>query len=423
MADKVASKKILLIVFITIFLDMLGMGIIIPVIPSLFAPNSGYEFSHHFLTFSNNYALVGWLTAIYPLMQFVFTPLLGQAADRYGRRKVLIYSVCGTFISYLLFAYAVVLHSLELMFIARLIDGLSGANIAIAQTIISDVSEEKNLARNFGLIGAAIGLGFVLGPFLGGVLADGHLSAYFSPVLPFLLTASLSMANLILLIFVLPETLSEVKTGKIILVQPVVNLMSIVKLKQVNKLILIIFTLNAGFACFTAFWGILLAAKLHFTSFAIGKFFGYLGIMIIFAQGVVVRRLSGKVSAVKILQISLFGVGCVLVGFYFGVSNTSILLINFLVPVLALFMALSKAFSMSLLSQNTPSGMRGTVMGISSSSNALAQAMPVLVAGYFASHYSTLPILLGAAIIFIGWGYFLVQSPTQLLNYNHKKNV
>ena len=142
---------------------MLGVGIIIPVIPSLFAPNSGYEFSHHFLTFSNNYTLVGWLTAIYPLMQFVFTPLLGQAADRCGRRKVLIYSVCGTFISYLLFAYAVVLHSLELMFIARLIDGASGANIAIAQTIISDISEEQNLARNFGLIGAAIGLGFVLG--------------------------------------------------------------------------------------------------------------------------------------------------------------------------------------------------------------------------------------------------------------------
>lgn len=145
--------------------------------------------------------------------------------------------------------------------------------------------------------------------------------------------------------------------------------------------------------------------------------------MIILAQGIVVRRLSGKVSAVKILQISLLGVSCVLVGFYFGVSYTPILLINFLVPVLALFMALSKAFSMSLLSQNTPSGMRGTVMGVSSSSNALAQAIPVLVAGYFAAHYSALPILLGAAIIFIGGVYFLVQNPTQSLNYNHKKNV
>lgn len=412
MTPKAAEKNILIIVFFTIFLDMLGMGIIIPVIPSLFAPNSGYMFSTFLLRFSNNYILVGWLTAVYPLMQFVFTPLLGQVADRYGRRKVLILSIGGTLLSYLLFAYAVVLHSLELMFIARIIDGVSGANIAIAQTIIGDVSHEKDLARNFGLIGAAIGLGFVLGPFLGGILADKHLYSYFTPVLPFLVTALLSGINLLLLIFILPETLPEAKSKRIFLTQPFLNLMNIFKLKRIRRLILTIFTLNAGFACFTAFWGIILAAKLHFTSFAIGKFFGFLGILIILVQGGIVRRLSGRVDAVKVLQFSLFGISCVLLGFYFVIGH-SVLLIYLLVPGLALFMALSKAFSMALLSKNTPEDQRGVIMGVSASSNALAQALPVLVAGYFASYYSTLPIAIGALIIFIGWFYFFFSKSYQ----------
>lgn len=403
------SSAILGVVFVTIFLDMLGIGILIPIIPVLFAPDALFRLTPLGWSASENYILVGWLAATFPLLQFLSSPLLGQIADRYGRRRVLLSSLVGTVLGYLLFVVAILQHNFLLMFIARGIDGFTGGNIAIAQTIISDVSSEKNLARNFGLIGAAIGLGFVMGPVVGGFLSDQTLCRWFNPTLPFFVAALLSLANLVVLYFKLPETLQVPIVTRIKLTQPLINIANLFKFPQIKPALFSLFFLNAGFACFTTFWGIVLAEKLHFSSLQIGKFFAYLGVMIILAQGLLVRRLSGVIAEHKVMRISLLGVGLSLGAFYVAVLQQS-LSIYVLVPLLAIFMALSKAFSSALLAKNSPHELKGVVMGINSSSNALAQAIPAVISGYLASVYATLPILLGAGLVIIGWAIFVLQK-------------
>jgi DHA1 family tetracycline resistance protein-like MFS transporter len=158
-----AEKRALPIVALTLFLDVLGVGILIPVLPQLiyhmFEP-AGYSFSTSLI-------LLGWLTAIFPLMQFLATPILGQLSDRYGRRPVLAFSLLGTVIGYVLFALAIVTKNIPLLFAARALDGITGGNISVARAVIADITPPERRARNFGMIGAIFGIGFVFGPYIG----------------------------------------------------------------------------------------------------------------------------------------------------------------------------------------------------------------------------------------------------------------
>lgn len=401
------NKKILWTIFLTILIDMLGIGILIPVFPMLVVPNSPFRVTPDSWSAAEGFIMLGWLMTSFPLAQFFCAPILGQLADRYGRRRVLALSISGTAFSYLLFAYAVLSKNIPLMFIARALDGASGGNISVAQAVIGDISSPQNRAKNFGLIGMAFGLGFIIGPFIGGKLSDHQLVSWFDVATPFWFAAILSVINVFLVLKLLPETLKVRSDKRLDITKPIHNIVKAFTTSGLKNIIPATFLFNAGFTFFTTFWGVVLAEQFGFTQGSIGNFYAYIGIMIILAQGLVVRRLSGKVADYKVMRYSLIGSAICLLAYYF-VPIQHPAWIYFIPPFLATFNALNMAFSPALITRVTPHNIRGEVMGINSSVNALAQAIPAILAGYIASHHARLPILVGSICILCGGLLFRV---------------
>lgn len=402
-----SHNKALSIIFLTIFIDMLGIGILIPVFPLLITHGSEFLVTPASWSQAESFIFAGWLLAVFPILQFFCTPILGQLSDKYGRRKLLILSISGTAISYFLFAYGILTRNIELLFFSRILDGASGGNISIAQAVIGDVSAEKDRAKNFGLVGVSIGLGFVLGPFIGGKLSDPALFVAFNAATPFWFAGALSFANLMLVYFYLPETSSLKFALKIDYNKPLHNIFKSFMIPNLRQIVPALFLYNAGFTFFTAFWGIILLKQFDFTQGMVGNYFAYLGVMIILAQGGVVRRLSGKVTDYKVLYFSFVLTAVCLFVYYLIPSHVAHIWIYSIPPFLAIATALSKAFSSALIARTTDPVVFGEAMGVNSSANALAQVIPSLLSGYIAAHQARLTVLLGALLIVFASIYFI----------------
>ena len=156
------ARNPMLAIFTTVFIDMLGFGILIPVYPLLISEGSPFRVTPEGWSFTQGLIMLGWLQGIFPLFIFLAAPILGQMSDRYGRRPVLAVSIFGTAIGYAIFAIGISTANIPLLFIGRALDGITGGNQAVAQAAIGDVSTNENRAKNFGVIGAAFGLGFLL---------------------------------------------------------------------------------------------------------------------------------------------------------------------------------------------------------------------------------------------------------------------
>ena len=222
------------VIFFTILLNALGFGILIPVIPLLLAdPSSAYYMLPAGLTLKQGYIIFGFLVAAYSFMQFIATPVLGQFSDKYGRKKILAISLAGTLISYVIFAIGIVIKNIPLLFISRAIDGITGGNISVAQAVVADVTTPQNRSKNFGIIGSAFGIGFIVGPFLGGILSDEKLVSWFNAAMPFWFAAFLSAINVMVVIACLSETFKLQKYKNIIWSQ---SLRNIVKAFRISNL-------------------------------------------------------------------------------------------------------------------------------------------------------------------------------------------
>src|SRR6476619_7862881 len=183
------KRSPLVVIFTTVFIDLVGFGIVIPVLP-FYAEGSRFNATPR---------TVGLLFASYSLMQLIFSPILGRLSDKHGRRPVLLISIIGTGIGFLILGFAT---TLWMLFVGRILDGITGGNISTAQAYIADVTTKEDRAKGLGLIGAAFGLGFVFGPAIGGVLSRWGINV------PFLFAGGLALANAVLLYFTLPETVT-----------------------------------------------------------------------------------------------------------------------------------------------------------------------------------------------------------------------
>src|ERR1044072_8886644 len=183
------KRSPLIVIFITVFIDLIGFGIVIPVLP-YYAEGT---------RFGATPREVGLLFASYSLMQLFFAPVLGRLSDKHGRRPILLISLLGTAVGFLILGFAT---TLWMLFLGRIIDGISGGNISTAQAYLADVTTKENPAKGMGLIGAAFGLGFVFGPAIGGILSRWGINV------PFFFAGGLAFANAILLFFALPETVT-----------------------------------------------------------------------------------------------------------------------------------------------------------------------------------------------------------------------
>lgn len=402
---KILRRQLFIVIF-TIFLDALGLAILLPVTPILLIDSaSPYFMLPQGFTINQGYVLLGLLTAIFPLMQFFTTPILGQLSDKYGRRKILVISLLGTAFGYLLFALGVLFRSLPLLFFARALDGITGGNISVAQASIADVTKPEDRAKNFGLIGAAFGMGFILGPFIGGKLSDHTILPFFSPAMPFYFATVLSLFNAISVYFFFEETnknlLSELK---ITWSKAISNIVRALENKRLLPLFTTGFLFNTGFGFFVSFFSVFLIHKFQFSQGGVGDFFSFVGIWIAFTQAVITRRLSKYFSEPQILRITIIGDGIAIAALFLPTVWWQLFL---LVPFVAIFNGLTFANLTGLLSRSADKTVQGEILGINASIQALGQLIPPVIGGFIAAGLTPeTPIAVAACILILAGIFF-----------------
>ena len=406
------SKYPLIAVFSTIFIDLLAVGILIPVFPLLILPNSPERITPADWSISSGFILLGRLSAIYPIMQFLATPILGEISDRWGRKIVLIISVIGTSISYILFAVAIISKNIPLLFFSRALDGITGGNISVAQAVIADISTAKNRAKNFGLVGMAFGLGFILGPYIGGKLADPKVVSWFNASTPFWFAAGLSLVNVIVITIFLPETLKvRAKKFKLHLFKSIQNVGTAFSRPGLRHVIPSTFLFNGGFTFFTTFFAVYLAREFNFTQGNTGDYFAYIGLWIALVQGIVTAQVAKKLKDWQVLRFSMFGMAIALLG-YMIIPAGQYKWLFIVAPLVALFSGLTQAFTPTIVSRVTPKNIQGEALGINASVAALSQTVPAILSGYIATINQHLPVSVGAGMIALaGLVFWILYRP------------
>ena len=399
------TKRPLAVIFLTVLVDLIGIGILIPVIPQLLANPA----SHSYLlggqvTPRQGLLIFGLLTAVYPLMTFLSAPILGQLSDRYGRRKVLAFCLSGTAVGYVLFAIAILTKNLPLLFIARIIPGITGGNISVSQAAVADISKPEDRAKNFGLLGAAFGLGFILGPFIGGKLADPTVLPWFGAAIPFWFAAILAALNFASVLLFFPETHRTDAAAKAFRwLKSMGDIAAVFRWKELRGLFAASFLFYSGFG-FISFFGVYLADRFGFTEGDTGNYFAFVGICIVLAQAVLIRFVTKRWSDAHILRISMFGTAMTLFAFILVGETWQLFLIP---PFMAASNGLSMASLTSLVSRTAGPERQGEILGLNVSLQSLANVAPPLLAGAIAARWSTTtPIAVGSAVCLLAWAAF-----------------
>jgi DHA1 family tetracycline resistance protein-like MFS transporter len=389
------ARKTLWIAFAIVLVDMLGVGILIPIIPLLFTDPS---YAYHLpLPESTGYLLLGALTALYPFMMFLAMPVIGQLSDTFGRRGLLALSLLGTAISYALFAIGIVFRNIPLLFVSRAFDGITGGNVAVAQAAIADTTTEEERVRSFGIISAANGIGFILGPLVGALLSDPEILSWFGAPTPFWFAAILSVLDMLAVLAFFPETLGVKTKHRIQFWRAFRNIKEAFTGRGRRALYFTSFLYQSGFAFIITFFGVYLVSRFGFGQRNIGFLFAFVGLLLAFTQLTLTGPISRRVSPRIVIPLSFLAMTASLIGVYFIRDPLALYLC--IIPG-GIGAGLGLTNLTALISTTSDGGQHGSVLGINSSVQALAQAIPPVFAGAIAAVFApTTPVLFSALII------------------------
>ncbi|TAK03844.1 MFS transporter [Patescibacteria group bacterium] len=403
-------------VVLTVFLDMLGFGIVIPVLGPLFVDPASPLFSPE-VPYATRTLLLGVVMGLYPLAQFFGAPILGALSDRFGRKWPLLISIAVNTLGYAMFAFGVGSGQFWLLAVSRVVAGLAGGNIAIAYSAIADVSDARTKVHNFGLVGMAFAVGFVLGPFFGGSLADPSLVSWFTIATPFWFAGLLGLVNLMAVLAFFRETLRERVHNPASLLTGVRNVRKAFTQPSLRSMFVVVFLLTFGFTCFTNFFQVFLIDRFQATPLQIGQVFAYVGLWIAFTQGALARLVSARASPSAVLRACSPLLAVALAGLIIPPTFGWLFLI---LPVISVSEGLIVPNLTAMVSALVGARSQGEIMGISQSVQALAMALPPAVAGVLSGFDPRAPLIAAAVVTLFGWGMLLRRSDAPIRDASHE---
>jgi multidrug resistance protein len=369
----------LVIIFVTIFIDLLGFGIIIPLLP------------FYAESFGATALMVGLLGTSYSLMQFVFSPIWGRWSDHIGRKPIILLGLLGSCVSYLTLALAA---TLPVVFLARILGGIAGANIPTAQAYVADVTTAENRARGMGMMGAAFGLGFIFGPAIGGALSG------FGPSVPMWFASALCLLNFAAAWWLLPESRVIEKKGATLGRLDLFR--RALEHPQLTLLLALYFMVTMAFSGFEATFALFSERRFGFTASSIGFVFTFIGTVLALVQGVIVGKVVKRVGEPRLIPAAIFliAVSIGLVPFSYSVP---VLLLA--VGVLAVGMGFNSPAMSSMVSRLSDPNDQGGMLGLASSLASLGRVVGPAWGGFLFDHFGmAVPYLCAAGMMLLAFG-------------------
>lgn len=403
------SRWDFIVILLIGFVDYLGIGLVYPIFAvllfdtstSIIAPDASAELRG---------AILGILLALTPISQFFASPLLGAFSDIKGRKPALFIGIGAGCLGYLLATIGILYNSLILLFIYRILIGIADATAAVGQATLADISTHKNKARRFAMLNSSLGLGFTVGPFLGGIVADPTIVSWFNYTTPFIMAGLLSLMNFFMVAWKFPETCKTIKKTSFDLIAGLRNIKKVFYLKNFYWLFAGGFALASGWAFFNEFIPVFLRGRFAFPLGHIGTYYAISGFWYAVGAAVAATPFIHKYAPEKSVIISLFiSASCML--FYVFIDDS--LFIWWILPVLMGGLACAYPTATTLVSNAAGSDTQGEILGIYQSLGAAAMGLIPLLAGS----------LVGAFPILTPWGgaFFITLAGLCFLRSLQKK--
>ena len=376
-------RRPLFLILVFVFIDVLGFSLILPLLP------------YYAADFNASSLMVGLLLSANAFTQMIGAPVLGRLSDRYGRKPLLLLSITGTVISFLVLGFA---NSLAVLFLSRILDGLLGGNVSLAQAYITDSTTRENRAQGLGLIGASFGVGFIFGPALGGALSAGGNYA-----LPAFAAAGLAALNLVGTLVWLPESLPpEKRTAPGTKKPPKVSLGALLEALQrpcVGPLLSVVLIYGLAFTIFQTMFSLFTQVKLGFTAQATSYVLTYVGVLVVLVQGGGIRWLSAKFSDKQLIFSGAILLTVGLLGWAF--SNSLAVLLIALAP-LALASGMLRVSTNSALTKSVQPTEVGGILGLSASFNSFTAVIAPLIGSFLLAEISPAAPGVAGALLMVG---------------------